>query len=93
MNKFKTNFGVRTRNPHFWAQMVASIFMPILVYYGVTAKQIASWGTLFKLVTDAVSNPYVFATIGVSAYNVYADNTTSGFGDSVRALSYKKPKA
>ncbi|EOW3893813.1 phage holin, partial [Staphylococcus pseudintermedius] len=49
MNKFKTNFGVRTRNPHFWAQMVASIFMPILVYYGVTAKQIASWGTLFKL--------------------------------------------
>ncbi len=56
-------------------------------------KQIASWGTLFKLVTDAVSNPYVFATIGVSAYNVYADNATPGFGDSVRALSYKKPKA
>ncbi|WP_353419759.1 phage holin [Staphylococcus delphini] len=93
MNKFKTNFGIRARNPHFWAQMVASIFMPILVYYGVTAEQITSWGTLFKLVRDAVSNPYVLATIGASAYNAYVDNTTPEFGDSVRALSYKKTKA
>lgn len=88
----KINWRVRARNPHFLAQVVASFFVPVLAYYGMSAEEITTWGTLGGLITDAFSNPYVLLLVAVSLYNSITDPTVSGVSDSAQALKYRKPK-
>lgn len=88
----KINWRVRARNPHFWAQVVASFFVPVLAYYGMSAEEITTWGTLGGLIADAFSNPYVLMLVAVSLYNSVIDPTVSGVSDSLQALRYEKPK-
>ncbi|CAM3728746.1 phage holin [Mesobacillus zeae] len=86
------NWKVRFKNPSFIAQLVLSIFVPILGYFGLTAQDLTTWGYVFDLLMKAVSNPYVVGTIIVSVYNAVNDPTTKGFSDSQRAKNYKNPQ-
>ena len=51
-----------------------------------------SWSTLGKTLLDAISNPYMIATVIVSVWNAINDPTTSGISDSSRAMTYTEPK-
>lgn len=86
------NWKVRFRNPVFWAQMGLAFFMPILAYFGLTAQDLTSWGSVFILLKDAIQNPYVVLTIGASMWNAVNDPTTSGIEDSARAKRYQEPQ-
>ena len=86
------NFKVRFKNPVFIAQLVMAILIPILTYFGLTVEDMNSWSTLGKILLDAISNPYVVATVIVSVWNAINDPTTSGFSDSSRAMTYTEPK-
>lgn len=86
------NWKVRASNPHFWFKIFLSIAVPIGTYFGVTGKDITSWGVLFNLVGQAVSNPYVIAMVIVSVYNSIIDDTTKGIKDSEQAQRYTKPR-
>lgn len=88
----KINWKVRFKNPQFIAQIVISIFVPILGYAGLTARDLTSWAILLDLIIDAISNPYVLMIVIVSVYNAIQDPTTAGFTDSKQALTYTKPK-
>lgn len=88
----KLNLKVRFKNPVFIVQIVLSIFVPILTYAGLTAQDITSWAILGKLLLDAISNPYVLATVAVSVWNALNDPTTAGVGDTKLALGYEKPR-
>lgn len=88
----KINWKVRFKNPQFVVQILISIFVPILTYFGLEAKDLTTWGTLGKLFVDAVSNPYVLLMIVVSVFNAVNDPTTTGISDSQRALEYTRPK-
>ena len=44
------------------------------------------------LILSAIKNPYVLVLVLVSVYNAINDPTTSGLGDSKRALTYQKPR-
>ena len=85
------NWKVRMRNPMFWAQILLSVIMPILAYLGLTAEDLSSWSVLGEVLIKAVSSPYVLLTAAISVYNAVVDPTTSGIGDSPRALCYQKP--
>ncbi|WP_347285874.1 phage holin [Mammaliicoccus sciuri] len=85
------NWKVRASNPHFWFKIFLSIAVPIGTYFGVTGKDITSWGVLFNLVGQAVSNPYVIAMVVVSVYNSIIDDTSKGLTDSQIARQYKQP--
>jgi phi LC3 family holin len=87
----KLNLKVRLNNPVFWAQIGASILMPILMYAGLTVQDITTWGKLGELLYGAIQNPYVLGTVLVSVWNALTDPTTAGLGDSKRALTYEKP--
>lgn len=76
----------------FIAQIVLAIGTPLLAYYGLTAQDLTTWGSLFKLFFDALSNPFVLGTMGVGLYNALTDPTVEGFGDSEQALGYKEPR-
>ena len=86
------NLKVRFKNPVFIAQLVMAIIVPILTYFGLTIEDMNSWSTLGKTLLDAISNPYVIATVIVSAWNAINDPTTSGISDSEIAMTYTKPK-
>ena len=64
----------------------------MLAYYGLTGTDLTSWPMLFKTVKNAFSNPYVVATMAVSAFNAIVDPTTAGICDSSQALSYTEIK-
>jgi phi LC3 family holin len=86
------NWRVRFRNPMFYAQMVFAFIIPILGYFGLTAQDITTWGKLFDLILQAISNPYVVLLIVGSLWNAINDPTTKGISDSIQAKSYKSPK-
>lgn len=88
----KINLKVRFKNPIFYAQLVLSIFTPILTYLGLTATDLTTWAKLGEVLVQAISNPYVLSLVIVSVYNALVDPTTKGFGDSETALTYDKPK-
>lgn len=88
----KINWRVRFKNPNFIAQLVLAIFVPILAYMGITAQDLTTWGAVFKVLFEAVSNPYVLVLVVVSVYNSITDPTVKGLGDSKQALNYSKPK-
>ena len=87
----KINLKVRFKNPMFYGQLILAIFTPILAYMGLTAADLTTWSALFKVISEAIYNPYVLSLVIVSVYNAFVDPTTSGFGDSERALDYNVP--
>lgn len=88
----KINLKVRFKNPLFYVQLFLSVMTPILGYFGLTATDITTWSIFGDVLIKAVSNPYVLLLVFVSVYNALIDPTTQGFGDSVNALTYDKPK-
>ena len=86
------NWKVRLKNPIWWAQMVLAVMTPILAYAGLTAEDLTTWGTVFGLLRQAVTNPYVLGLVVVSVWNAVNDPTTKGISDSYQALTYDRPK-
>lgn len=88
----KLNLKVRFKNPVFIAQLLLSIFTPVLAYAGLTAQDLTTWKALADLLIGAISNPYVLGLVVISVWNALNDPTTAGIGDSINALTYTQPK-
>ena len=86
------NWRVRFKNPQFIAQLIVSVFVPILAYLGIAAEDLTSWSVVGEVLLEAISNPYVLGLVVVSVYNSVNDPTVSGLSDSRTALTYNKPK-
>lgn len=85
------NWKVRVKNPMFWVSIAIAIVTPIFAYFGLTAQDMTSWGAIWDVIVQAISNPYVLLTVAVSVYNAIVDPTSSGITDSARALQYSYP--
>lgn len=88
----KINFKVRFKNPMFIVQIILAIGAPLLAFYGLTAQDISTWGSVFSLIREGAKNPYVVGMVVISVYNALLDPTVTGFSDSKQALGYTKPK-
>jgi phi LC3 family holin len=88
----KINWKVRFKNPVFITQLVISVLAPILAYTGLSYADLTTWGALFDVLKQAVSNPYVLGFIIISLYNAVTDPTTKGHKDSLQAQTYQKPR-
>ena len=90
----KINWKVRfsKENILFIAQVVISVVIPILTYFGLQASDLTTWAKVWDTLIAAVSNPYVVVMALVSFFNAVTDPTTKGIGDSTTALSYTEPK-
>ena len=87
----KINWKVRFKNSQFRITLALAILTPLFAYYGISGEDLTTWSSVGHLILDALSNPYVLATIGVSVYNTIVDPTTPGAIDSERALTYQRP--
>ena len=89
----KINWKVRTKNPVWWAQVVASIVLPMLAAVGMGWNEITTWAKLGEVIVAAVGNPVTVVAVGVSLWNTVTDPTTKGIGDSALAMTYLEPRA
>lgn len=87
----KINWKVRRENVLFIAQIVVSIFAPILAYFGMNWEEMTTWASIGNLLWQAIQNPVICLSVAISLFNAVTDPTTKGIGDSQRALSYDKP--
>ena len=85
------NWKVRVKNVSFWVSVAIALITPVLAYFGLTAQDMTSWGAIWDVVVQAVSNPYVLLMAAVSVYNAVVDPTSTGVTDSARALTYDTP--
>lgn len=85
--KLKINIPVRLRNWAFWVGLGATI----LAAMDVSPEMFTSWGILWQAMVDLINNPYRLGCVVLAIMGVLVDPTTSGIGDSARALTYKKP--
>lgn len=88
----KINWKVRVKNPLFWAEVAASILLPILAYLGLSWQDMTSWKALGDVFVKAVQNPVIIVATIVSVWNAITDPTTKGISDSDQAMTYEKPK-
>ena len=80
------------QNILFIAQVIVSVVVPVLTYFGIQASDITSWSMVWDTFVKAVSNPYVVFMVIVSLFNAVTDPTTSGISDSDLAMTYTSPK-
>lgn len=80
------------KNIMFLVQVVISVCVPVLTYFGLQASDLTTWGTVWDTFVQAISNPYVVIMALVSLFNAVTDPTTKGVSDSKDALTYDQPK-
>lgn len=80
------------KNIMFLAQVVISVCVPVLTYFGLQASDMTTWAKVLETLVQAVSNPYVVLMAVVSLFNAVTDPTTKGLSDSKDALTYEQPK-
>ena len=80
------------KNIMFLAQVVISVCVPVLTYFGLQASDMTTWAKVWETLVQAVSNPYVVLMAVVSLFNAVTDPTTKGLSDSKDALTYEQPK-
>lgn len=90
----KINWKVRfnRENVVFISQVVISVIIPILTYFGLQASDLTTWSKVGETFIAAISNPYVVVMALVSLFNAITDPTTKGISDSETALTYTSPK-
>ena len=92
MNKINWKVRFNKENVLFIAQVIASVVLPILAYFGLQASDLTTWAKVGETFVAAISNPYVLIIAIVSLFNAITDPTTKGIGDSNVALTYDNPK-
>ncbi len=80
------------KNILFLSQVLLSVLVPILTYFGMQLSDFTSWQIVRDTLLQAVSNPYVIIMSLVSLFNAITDPTTQGISDSQQAQSYRSPK-
>lgn len=85
------NWKVRFNNPTAIAQMVVSVFLPVLIYLGLDWQSLTTWASVGHALLDIISNPIAVVLIIVNLYTAMVDGTSTGLSDSAQALSYNKP--
>ena len=92
MNKINWKVRFNKKNILFIAQVIISVVIPVLTYFGLQASDLTTWSKVWETFIQAISNPYVVVMAIVSLFNAVTDPTTKGISDSTSALSYTQPK-
>ena len=87
LNKLRMNLPVRFKNWAFWLGLGATV----LAAMDVSPEMFTSWSLVAQELLDLVGNPYRLGCVIIAVIGVMVDPTTSGIGDSTRALTYTKP--
>ena len=77
----KINWKEIFKNKIFWVNTILSVATPIFAYFGISGSDLTTWGSLFRLILDALKNPYVVGLVLVSLWNNVINPVTEGITD------------
>lgn len=86
-NNLRMNLPVRCKNWAFWLGLGATI----LASMNVSPEMFTSWDLVWQELVKLLGNPFRLGCVILAVVGVFVDPTTSGIGDSSRALSYRTP--
>ena len=89
------NWKVRVRSVQFWVGLIGVIMSPVLAYLNLSYSDLTTWESIGELFKAFFTNPFLIGTVVMailSFIGVITDPTTKGVSDSLRAMSYDKPK-
>ena len=92
MNKINWKVRFNKENILFITQVIISVVIPILKYFGLQASDLTTWSKVWETFVQAISNPYVVIMAVASLFNAITDPTTRGIKDSENAMTYVQPK-
>ena len=84
----RINWKVRFKNPYFWLGLIAVILAAV----GAEVEMFTSWVILFEKIKALLGNPFLIGCTVVAVIGYLNDPTTSGLSDSIKALTYERPK-
>lgn len=87
----KINWKVRIKNIQFWIAVAAIVLGQVFSYYGISGADLTTWKSVWELIVNFVSNPFILVSTLIAVYVAILDPTTPGISDSKRALQYDKP--
>ena len=59
----KINWKVRLKNPVFWFNLAAAIFLPMLACLGMNWEDMTSWQAIGDVLLKAVQNPVIVVSV------------------------------
>lgn len=81
------NWKVRLKQPYFWIGLFGVLFTAS----GLDPSMMTTWEAVWEAFTEFWKNPYMIVSVLLALVGVICDPTTSGLGDSTRALGYNNP--
>ena len=81
----KINLKVRMKNPIFWLTIIPAVLTCVYTILGC-------FNVVPSISQDTIVNAFTALVTTLSTLGVLVDPTTSGMGDSERALSYTEPQ-
>lgn len=91
MNKINWKVRFNKENRTFVLRFALALVLPVLTYLGLKFEDLTTWGGVGNVLVQFISNPFLVGLTLVNALNMIPDPTTSGLGDSERALGYETP--
>jgi phi LC3 family holin len=73
------NMKKRLTNIYFWTGVAGLFFATI----GIEASTLTSWGAVWDLAVDLVSNPFMLISVAAAMVGVFTDTSTKGLRDRV----------
>lgn len=61
-----------------WVSIVLAVFTPVLAYFGMAGEDFTTWATLWDVMIQALSNPYVVFLMFTGLYSAIQNPRTKG---------------
>lgn len=71
----------RLKNPVFLMNCLISGILVVLSYYNIQPKDLTTWGDVWKLILDTLSNPYILLQFLWSVWCAFHNPSTPGIKD------------
>lgn len=84
MEKIKNVLLTRLKNPVFVVNCLVSALLVVLSYYNIQPKDLTTWGDVWQLIVETVSNPYLLVQFLWSLWCAWHNPTTPGIRDNVK---------
>lgn len=91
MKNFNWKVRFNKKNIQFLFRFFAALAVPVLTYFGLTFEDITTWKSVWDLIVDFLSNPFLVGVTIYNAVNIIPDPTQKKLRDSNRALQYTEP--
>lgn len=90
----KINWKIRfsRNNMLFLFRFAIALFVPVLAYMGIRYEDLTTWSTVWNVIVQFFSNPFLIGLTVFNAFNIVPDPVVKGLSDSQQALNYTEPK-